>query len=218
MSKSFSRVAAVVAGAVIVASAGGAGAAVAGKLIGSADIKDESIKSKDIRDGQVRAADLSGKVNADIAAAGESNVQTTELAEAKAITHIGGPINDNFTDLDTGLTLAPGTYTVTVSGSFESANAAADGTPAVYPQLSLWLDKNNDGDFTWQDGEGDISPNAEMPAAAKRHISVSGTTVITLTEETPVKLLGFGYDANQGSARSGEINVTKAVLVATKIS
>lgn len=183
------------------------------------DIRNSSVRSADIVDGAVRLADLSPDARAAFAPpVGTIGVEVATLAAPKAIAHIGGGINANNTDLDTGLTLPAGRYLITVDGAFESAQAAADPSVDVYPQLSLWIDRSGDGAFQWQQQEGDISPNALMPAAANRHISVSGTTVVELTEETYVGLLGFGYDSAQGTARSGDINVKSATLTATPLS
>jgi hypothetical protein len=142
---------------------------------------------------------------------------SASLATPKAIANIGGPINAGYTDLNTSKTLPAGTYIVTVDAAFESATAG-DPTVEVYPQVSLWIDKNHDGVFKWQDGEGDISPNAIMPVAANRHISTSGITQVTLTETTKVGLVAFGYTSTQQNERSGEINVVRAVLGALPVA
>ena len=139
------------------------------------------------------------------------------LAAPMAIAKIGGPINANNTDLHTGLTLPAGTYIVTVDAAFESSQAG-DAAVEVYPQVSLWIDRDDNGAFTWQTGEGDISPNAIMPRAANRHISASGLTHVTLTEETYVGLVAHGYTSTQGSERSGQINVVRAVIGALPVA
>ncbi len=162
--------------------------------------------------GPAGPAGVDGADGADAAV----NVTTATLGAKVTVAKIGGPINDNNTNLNTGFTLQPGTYVVSVSGAFENNTAAASDV-AVHPQLSLWLDKDGDGAFRWQDGEGDISPNTLMSKPVGRHVSVSGTTVITLTEATPVGLLAHGYAEDQSSAGSGEIDVVNAVLTATKI-
>jgi hypothetical protein len=138
------------------------------------------------------------------------------LAAPMAIENIGGPINDRKTDLETGMELDPGTYIVNVDAAFSSAADSLVPSTEIYPQVSLWIDRNHDGEFTWQT-EGDISPNAVMPKAKNRHISASGTTQVTLTEKTYVGLLGFGYTSTQGSERSGEINVVRAVVGALPV-
>lgn len=139
------------------------------------------------------------------------------LTAPKTIANVGGPINTNNTNLDTGFTLPAGKYLITVDGAFMSAVASSTPDVDVYPQLSLWLDKSGDGAFQWQEGEGDISPNALMPDAADRHISTSGRTIVTLDAETNVGLFGFGYTATRGSERSGEIDVVSAMLTATPL-
>ena len=137
--------------------------------------------------------------------------------ETTMIKTIGGPINDGSTDLGTGLDLAKGTYLVTVYGGFESAKDSTAPSVDVYPQFSVWVDKNVDGEFDWKT-EGTISPNALMPNTANRHISTSGTTVITLDADAYVGLRAFGYTSTQGSERSNEIFVRDAVITATPIS
>jgi len=230
-----SRVVAVGAGAAVLALlAGGAGYA-AGQ-IDSGDIEDETILSRDVKDGKLRLKDLSdgtqknlqgqdGKDGQD----GEdgqdgqdgkdafADMQVAALAQSTPIENIGGGINQNNTDLGVKLTLEPGKYLVTIDGAFISDQAAGDGTPAVWPQLSLWIDRSADGSFQWQENEGDISPNALMPPAADRHISVHGSTIVTVEETTEIGLLGFGYAADQSTARSGEIDVNRAVLTATPL-
>ena len=142
---------------------------------------------------------------------------TDSLATPMAIATIGGPINTGNTNLDTGLTLPAGKYVVTVDAAFES-NQAGNPAVEVYPQVSLWIDRDDNGEFTWQTGEGDISPNAIMPVAANRHISASGITQVTLTEETYVGLVAHGYTSTQGSERSGEIKVVRAVIGALPVN
>jgi len=185
-------------------------------MVGSKQIKDDAVKSRHINDGSIKKRDLSNGVQEDLAAANKVEVATAKMSDATTIEHIGGPINANNTPLDTKLTLKPGTYLVTVDGSF--FNDAGDLGADVYPQLSLWLDKNPDGEFDWQDDEGDISPNALLPGVKDRHIAVSGNTVITLDKKTDVGLVAHGYTSTQGSEGSGQITVDKALITATKIS
>jgi hypothetical protein len=138
------------------------------------------------------------------------------LAAPITIANIGGPINSGYTDLGTGVFLDAGTYLVTVDAAFIS-DQAGDPAVEVYPQVSLWIDRNHDLKFTWQ-SEGDISPNAIMPTAANRHISASGITQVTVNaDHTYVGLVGFGYTSTQGSERSGQINVVRAVVSALPV-
>lgn len=224
MSALRSRTAAVVAGSLVVVALG-ATTATAGRLVGSKDIAKDAVTSKAIKNGTVKKKDLGKSLQKKIDAAGVAGkdgkdgvvaIQTATLAKPAAIEKIGGPINDNNTNLNTSVTLQPGTYLVNVSGSFSSSTAYA-GTAEVHPQLSLWLDRDADGKFDWKKDEGSISPNALMPVGKNRHVSTSGQTVITLTAATKVGLVAHGYASDESAARSGEINVDQAVLSATKL-
>lgn len=233
MSAFKSRIAAVVASTAILAVAGTTGA-VAAKMIDGGDIKNgtvttkdiknNTLKGRDIKNGSIGFGDMSERAKSKLA--GQDGVDGKDaevapyravLANPVAIENIGGPINDNNTNLETGFTLPAGTYLINVSGAFMD-DEASETEIAVYPQLSLWIDKSQDGNFQWKEGEGDISPNALMPNAKDRHISVSGQSIVTLDEETHVGLLGFGYAADQSAARSGDIDVVNAVVTATPIS
>ena len=141
--------------------------------------------------------------------------------------NIGGSINARATDLGVELADMPaGTYAVTIDGAFILDQEASWNDVDVYPQLSLQIDRNCDGAFRWQDGEGDISPNALMPRMAGRHIAVNADTVIELqpTAEcedstTPtLRLLGFGYDSEGGKSGDGEIEVMRATLTAVPVN
>jgi hypothetical protein len=233
-----SRTAAVAVGATIVVGLGASGSVAAG-LITSKDIKNETIKSKDVKDGALRSSDVKDGdlTGADIAdgsialadlapgargaapaqGVGVNGTRVATLADDVTVAHIGGPINANNTDLDTALTLPAGTYLVTVDGAFERSANSTNPAVDVFPQLSLWLDKDANGAFAWQT-EGDISPNTLLPTVKNRHRSVSGTTVITLTAPTKVGLLAFGYDSAQGTEGSGDITVTSATITATPLS
>ncbi|MFS3129423.1 collagen-like protein [Nocardioides sp. Bht2] len=136
------------------------------------------------------------------------------------IANIGGSIRTRYTDLNTSITLQPGTYQLTVNGEFINDTAlAADAK--VYPQLSLWTDRDNDNEFDWSAdpalNEGSISPNALMPTPTGRHIAVNGTTVVTIAAPAEIQLVAFGYDANQGTAGSGQIMVNRAEFTALKV-
>ncbi len=232
------NVAAVAAGALIIVGLGATGA-VAGQMVGSKQIKEDAVKSRHINDGAVKEKDLSKSVQSKLAATGEKGDKGDKgdageqgpagpagqveifhqaMAAGTKIANVGGSINTNNTNLNTQLTLAPGTYLVTVDGSFFADEAELGGDAVIYPQISLWIDKNGDNEFRWQDGEGDISPNAVLPKTAERHIAVSGNTVITLTEETKVGLLAFAYTSTQNDEGAGKITVDKALITATKIS
>ncbi|WP_110206677.1 collagen-like triple helix repeat-containing protein [Nocardioides daejeonensis] len=229
------NVAAVAAGALIIVGLGATGA-VAGQMVGSKQIKDDAVKSRHINDGAVKEKDLSKSVQSKLAATGEKGdkgdkgdageqgpagpagqveIVTAKLDGAKLINAIGGSINANYTDLETGIELEAGTYLVTVDGSF--FNKAGDLGADVYPQISVWVENNDVAGFQWQT-DGDISPNALLPQVKDRHIAVSGNTVITLSKKTRVGLIAHGYTSTQGAEGSGNIEVDKALITATKIS
>ncbi|MDP3892486.1 hypothetical protein [Nocardioides sp.] len=234
-----SRLALIAAGAVALSLFAGSTGAVANRLISGKDIakgavtskhiSDKTIKARDIKPGAVKmkhlAPNVQDKVNFTPPAQGSppvangiTGVEVAALEAPVSIEKIGGPINDNNTDLEVGLTLPAGTYLVSVDGLIQSDVAAADPSVDVYPQISLWVDRSGDGSFQWQAEEGDISPNALMPDQPNRHISVSGQSVVTLTEETYVGLLAFGYTSTQGSERSGELDVRHALLTAIPLN
>ena len=137
------------------------------------------------------------------------------------IANIGGPINTNQTVLGMVENLAAGTYIVTVDAAFEST-VAGNPDVEVYPQVSLFIDKNGNGRLDYSAdstaNEGIISPNAIMPSAANRHISASGVAMVTLTATQKIGLVAFGYTSTQGNERSGEIKVVRAVVGALKVA
>ncbi|HTE60279.1 MAG TPA: hypothetical protein VK631_07995, partial [Solirubrobacteraceae bacterium] len=105
--------------------------------------------------------------------------------------------------------------------AFESTTAG-DATVEVYPQVSLFIDKDADGRLDYSTdpaaNEGDISPNAIMPTAANRHISTSGITQVTLAAGQKLGLAAFGYTSTQQNERSGEIKVVRAVVGALPVA
>lgn len=211
------------AGAVAVVGLGASGA-VADRMIGSKQLKQNAVKSKHIKNGTIKGKDLAKGLRKKVNAPGEQGPagkdgtvawQTATMANPTTIEHIGGSINADYTPLETSLTLQPGTYVVTVDGSFFNTNG--DFGADVYPQISLWVERNGDEGFQWQD-DGDISPNALIPSVADRHIAVSGNSVLTVTEETEIALIAHGYTSTKGSQGSGDILVDKATLTAAKIS
>ena len=66
---------AIAGAAVALVAVGSTGTAVAGSLIGSADIKDDSIRSIDVKDGSVKRADLSNPINRALARITKDGVQ-----------------------------------------------------------------------------------------------------------------------------------------------
>lgn len=135
------------------------------------------------------------------------------------IDKIGGPIATNGTVLadikvPVGVTRQ---YLVTLSGQIDRTTTAATPGKGTQPQLSLWWDKNDNGVFEWQTGEGLISPNATIPDMKDRSATVSGQYWLKTggnlqTGQGSLKVIAFGY-ANDGSAAgSGELTVKNALL------
>lgn len=141
-------------------------------------------------------------------------------ADQRTIDDIGGSIRTRYTDLATSITLAPGTYQLTVDGDFSNASAL-DPDVGVYPQLSVWIDRDNDDEFDYSPdpalSEGSISPNGLMPAQVGRHLHVAGTTVLTVASPTEVRLVAFGYDSEGGTTGSGQIRVERGEISALKV-
>lgn len=209
----------------------------------SSTIKDGQVYGWDMADNTVPWSKLGSQLRGEIRAAqgpiignlriapgtvfsdqlsGEARKQllyTAQLTEPKLIANIGGPINTQGTHLGLGLKLTHGSYLVTVSGQINRVTAAASPGKQTQPQLSLWLDRNRDGEFTWKT-EGDISPNGTIPDTADRSVTVSGQTVITISQSTPmdVDLVAHGYSNDQTGAGSGELAVSNAVISAIPIA
>lgn len=136
-----------------------------------------------------------------------------DAANPQEIGLVGGPIKTNGTKLSLDLVAPAGKYMVTVSGQIDRHQDAAKPGRATQPQLSLWIDSNNNGEFEWQDGEGSISPNCTIPDTAGRSCTVSGTTVLTFTEAKHLKFVAFGYNGDGSDAGSNELAVSNATLI-----
>lgn len=80
------RTGAVLAGAVTLAVLGGLGGATASTLIGSDQIRDNSIRSVDVHDGTIRGIDLSDGVRSAIAKAGQPGASAYDVAVKNGFT------------------------------------------------------------------------------------------------------------------------------------
>jgi hypothetical protein len=122
----------------------------------------------------------------------------------QAIVKQGGPITDNGTVLDgIDLTGFSGTFIATVSGQVDRTLAAPVAGKQVQPQLSLWRDCDNDGIFEWKTGEGAMSPNATIPDAKDRSVTINGSVKYSVYKACHTKLIAFAYAAD-GSGYAGE--------------
>jgi hypothetical protein len=138
--------------------AGSMGGAVAARMIGSEDIRDNSIQQEDLRANSVSNAELAadsvgwGNVNADtqdrIRGLAAKNTQPDTFGEyaagyngTAAIQKIGGSYTTNATDLGTFTVAESGKYLVTAWGYFDRLNEGAAGYEApptdTYLQLSV---------------------------------------------------------------------------------
>lgn len=159
--------------------------------------------------GSVHAAGLDADLTNKLA----STRTLAGTADPTEVGLIGGPIKANGTKLSMDLTVPAGKYLTTVSGQIDRHQDAAKPGRATQPQLSLWIDSNNNGEFEWQDGEGSISPNCTIPDTTGRSCTVSGSTVLTFTEAKHLKFVAFGYNGDGSDAGSNELAVSNATLI-----
>lgn len=129
----------------------------------------------------------------------------------------GGPITTNGTVV-TGIDLTgfSGTFIAAVSGQVDRTLAAPVAGKQVQPQLSLWRDCDNDGVFEWQSGEGPMSPNATIPDAKDRSVTINGSVKYTVYKACHTKLVAFAYAAD-GSGYAGEPELSVAWASVTLI-
>lgn len=188
--------------------------------VGTAQVKDGSLGQSDLYPGFVKA--LYGVYNStvgfpalkpEVTSALNSTRMLADAANPQEIGLVGGPIKTNGTKLSMDLTVPAGTYLVTVSGQIDRHQDAAKPGRATQPQLSLWRDKNNNGEFEWQDGEGSISPNCTIPDTTGRSCTVSGSTKISTTATEHWKFVAFGYNGDGSDAGSNELAVSNATLI-----
>lgn len=120
------------------------------------------------------------------------------------IKKLSGPIAANGTTLKgIDLTGFSGTFIATISGQVDRHTVAGNPGLQVQPQLSLWRDCDNDGVFEWQDGEGGMSPNATIPDAKNRSVTINGTQVYSVYKACHTKLIAHAYSAD-GSPYKGD--------------
>lgn len=139
---------------------------------------------------------------------------TAATTEDKVIAKVGGPITTNGTVLPgIDLTGFSGDFLAIVSGQVDRTAAAATPGLQVQPQLSLWRDCDNDDVFEWQTGEGVMSPNATIPDAKDRSVTVTGVVKFRVYKACHTKVIAMAYDAVQGSESSGQLSVAKGATV-----
>lgn len=209
--------------------------ATAAALIGSPEIKDQSVQSVDIAAGgvgasEVRNGSLTGTdMNPNTVKrflAGEKALQENDAQDARlddleaqepaysasdltTVTTIGGTFGKfpepRATQIDS-FELAAGKYVVTTEGFFIN-NAATSGQTRM--QIAVRVDDETD----WGQDLGTCFTGAISPLA-NRESHCSTTRVVELAEDSSVIVYGFGYADDQGSADSGKVDV-KTYLTAT---
>lgn len=212
-----SRSVAVLAGAAVLVGASSFGA-VAGGLITSRDIKDDTVRSVDVTDNTLRLADINDRAEARLRGAkGEQGPQgpagepgakgepgdpasdklgalTVEKAspEMTPIAKIGGRYADNATQLFTFELPEAGTYLVNAWGYFDRINSGVEGyeTPNTdtYLQLSLRGAEGLNGGTYFT---GPVSKAGFVEATA------SGAQIITVTAPTTIVVRAFGYNEDR---------------------
>jgi hypothetical protein len=235
-----SRLAAVAVGATILTVAAGTGGAVAGAMVTSEDIKNQSIESWDIAHNGVgksevrrdsvgwygelneftrnKITDLAGKDGAQGPQGPEgpqgpqgpqgdpaSDVLGGLAADEQFvgnIASIGGSFADRATELGS-FELEPGTYLVSSDGFFITNDATSGGTRM---QLAI---RGMDGS-KWGVDYGTCFTNL-ISTLEKREATCNTTRAVEVAETTTVKVYGFGYADDQGSADSGKVDAAAFV-------
>jgi Collagen triple helix repeat (20 copies) len=126
-----------------------------------------------------------------------SLVDDQSPATRTSLDKIGGPIAAGVTKLSEAVVLEEGSYLVAANGVFY--RKAADATaPTTYGTLVLWLDRDDDGVYDWQEDEGaGTAFTPEIPQNPLREASTSQTRVVTVEDTTKLYLGGFGYNDDQ---------------------
>jgi hypothetical protein len=199
--------------------------ATAARLIGSKDIKDNSVKSRDLRDGTITTQDLDAATIAELKGSpvtpAPAPVQTPLGAQLAAnstsdvteVANIGGSFGKftatvRATKLDE-VTLPAGTYQLSADGFFHSTVATSGLTRL---QLAIRVDDGTD----WGQDLGTCFTDAASPLA-DREATCSSTRVVTVAAPTAVEVFAFGYADDQGSADSGKF-VAQSYLSAIKVN
>lgn len=170
-----------------------------------------SLKSaqEGMQDLSDRIEALSTVVNGKQDALSPVSVASLNPAGYVTLTHVGGTISDKVTPTTADVTLSPGTYRVDFNETFSRLLPAAAGTPETYGTAVLWLDKNNDGIYNWQNGEG--AGTAQTGAIAKTptgsiEASANQTRIVTVTATTVLRGGAFGYNSDTGQYGTGTGN------------
>jgi hypothetical protein len=199
----------------------GSATAVAGDLIGSGDIKNDSVRSLDIKDGTVRQSDLTDGAQAALAGkdgergpqgpkgepgAAASDVLGTSVLGKTFPTTTVAEIGGSFTTRSTrvgSFELEPGTYLLSTDGFFIT-NEATSGKTRM--QVAV---RGVDGS-PWGSDLGTCFTGLISTLNA-REATCNTTRTVVIDELTTVDVKAFGYADDQGSADSGKVNATLSV-------
>lgn len=210
-----SRTIAVTAGAAILAVAGSTGA-VAGSLVNSADIKNDSVRSADVKDGNLRMKDLKPAVADRIKEGGPQGPQGPQGDPASDVlgssvvnetfsanvANIGGSFTTRATQAGT-FELQPGTYLLSTDGFFIT-NDTTSGMTRM--QVAV---RGQDGS-QWGSDLGTCFTGL-ISTLANREATCNTTRTVVIGETTTVDVKAFGYADNQGSADSGKVDAMLSV-------
>ncbi|MEZ5094637.1 hypothetical protein [Nocardioides sp.] len=195
-----------------------AGGAVADRLINSSDVENNSLRAVDLAPNSVKKSELApgtvgwSKINgptkdrlkhADVLGSSAVALTTTTTP----IVNIGGSFASRSTELGS-FTLEPGTYLVSSDGFFISTEATSGGTRM---QLAI---RGVDGS-TWGADFGTCFTGL-ISTLKDREATCNTTRTVTVDAEMTVKVIGFGYADDQGSADSGKLTGT-AFVSAVKV-
>lgn len=233
MSRTFKKTAVLTAAAAMMLAVGSAGGAVAGSLVTSSQIKDNTIRTQDIANGTIQGRDIhANAIHYDDVANGavgwyaltqwtRANIhqiarqhdtkgalagQVQDTATIGAIGGTFGKFTETVRATKVGeMTLQPGTYLLSSSGFFDTVAADSPRTDGTHLQLAVRVDDGSD----WGKDFGTCFTSA-FPAG-DREATCAVTRVVTVDSPTTVQVFGFGYNDDQSSTGSGTFTVATDV-------
>lgn len=215
----FKKTAGLVAGAAALLVIGSTGGAVAGEMIGGAQIKHNSISTKhirngaitsmDIRDGKVKGMDVKegslgwrhlnpttkGVIQNVADRADKSGSLAAEINEQELeVGALGGKFAENATKVGQ-FNLAPGKYLVSSDGFFDRIDDAQDNS-GTHLQVAV---RGNDGSEWGADHGTCFTPRVP---AGDREVTCSTSKVVTIKKTQKVEVFVFGYNEDQSATGS----------------
>lgn len=176
----------------------------------SVDVTNESLQGVDLAPDTVGEDKLTPAVRDKLNASDPDLRHETMALEPMTVVNVGGTFG-KFTDTVRAtqlghFTLFPGTYEIAADGFF--VTNSADANRDVRMQLALRVDDGSDWGLDYGTAfTGQLSP------LANREATTSSTRVVEVTEETDVKVLGFGYEDDQGAGASGQVSAAAYITV-----